>query len=113
MISITRRSTLGALLLFVAMGAASCDLFFGPSGPEAMYQDALQTVDTKWAVYEVTNEGGMTVVRVEVDENITFDQGKRASDAIQKAEPAFNGYVEFFNSEVGMVLRKVEITPAT
>jgi ketosteroid isomerase-like protein len=100
-----------ALLLFVSLTA--CDALFGSSGPEASYQAALSSVDEKWEIYEVIVQDGSTVIRVEVDDTVPFDKAKLAAAAIQAAEPQFNGYVEFFNSEVGMVLRKLEIFPAT
>ncbi|MBF0170069.1 MAG: hypothetical protein HQK87_03095 [Nitrospinae bacterium] len=113
MITRIGRRALLAVAALCALGATSCEMLFGPSGPEAKYQEALQSVNPAWSVYEVTNEGQSVVIRVEVDETVPFDQGKKAGEAIQAIEPQFSGYVEFFNSEVGMVLRKLEIFPAT
>ena len=86
----------------------------GVSGDnEDKYTQALASINKEWKVSEMKKEKEMTVIRVEVDDNVPFAEGKKAVDAIQKADPKFNGYVEFFNGQVGMVIRKLEIFPAT
>jgi len=80
---------------------------------EDKYTAALASVNKAWKVSEMKKEKDATIIRVEVDDNVPFAEGKKAADAIQKADPKFNGYVEFFNGQLGMVIRKLEIFPAT
>lgn len=82
-------------------------------GPEEKYQDAFSKINPTWQVYEVKQEGTNTVIRVEVADVVPFAEAKKALDALQAAEPQLTGYIEFYNKEVGIVLRKVEIMPAT
>lgn len=106
------RLSIGLVLAFslIILAVSGCD---SGSDAEAKYQKALNSVNDKWEIYEVTKKGDSTIIRVEVNDNVPFKLSKKAGEAIQKVDPAFNGYVEFFNSEVGIVLRKVEIFPAT
>jgi hypothetical protein len=106
------RLLIGLVLAFSLMilAVSGCD---SGSDAEAKYQKALNTVNDKWEIYEMTTKGDSTIIRVEVDDNVPFKISKKAGEAIQKVDPAFNGYIEFFNSEVGIVLRKTEIFPAT
>jgi hypothetical protein len=85
----------------------------GGGDSEGPYAAALASVNKDWLISEMKKEKDMTIIRIEVGENVAFADGKKAMEAIQKADPKFNGYLEFFNSEVGMVIRKVEIFPAT
>lgn len=80
---------------------------------EDKYTQALASINKEWKVAEMKKDKDQTIIRVEVGDNVPFAEGKKAADAIQKADPKFNGYVEFFNSQVGMVIRKLEIFPAT
>lgn len=70
---------------------------------------ALSELDSGWQLYEVKDEGGKTIIKVEVGENVTFQQGEKAKEALLKIDPDLKGYIEFYNSQVGMTLRKVEI----
>jgi hypothetical protein len=86
----------------------------GVSGDnEDKYTQALASINKAWKVSEMKKDKDQTIIRVEVDDNVPFAEGKKAADAIQKADPKFNGYVEFFNGQIGMVIRKLEIFPAT
>jgi len=80
---------------------------------EDKYTQALASINKTWKVSEMKKEKDSTIIRVEAEENVSFAEGKKAADAIQKADPKFNGFVEFFNGQLGMVIRKVEIFPAT
>jgi hypothetical protein len=83
------------------------------SSNEEKYTQAIASINKTWKVMETKKEKDSTIIRVEVDDNVMFADGKKAAEAIQKADPKFNGYVEFFNGQLGMVIRKVEIFPAT
>lgn len=85
----------------------------GDGGAEEKYSQAIASVNKDWKIAEMKKEKEMTVIRIEVDDNVPFAEGKKVVDAIQKTDPKFNGYVEFFNGQVGMVIRKLEIFPAT
>lgn len=82
-------------------------------GVEDQYAKALSDIDKDWQLYEVKQQGKNTVIRVEVSKVVSFKDGKKAMEAIQKITPNMTGYIEFYNSEVGMVLRKVEIFPSS
>ncbi|VAX17676.1 hypothetical protein MNBD_NITROSPINAE01-1226 [hydrothermal vent metagenome] len=83
------------------------------SGPEDKYQDALNAINKTWSVYEVKQDGKNTIIRVEVTDVVSFKDAKKAMKALQAIEPELTGYVEFYNSEVGMTLRKLEIFPGS
>lgn len=86
----------------------------GASGDnEDKYAQALVSINKTWKVTEMKKSADSTTIRVEAEENVSFAEGKKAAEAIQKVDPKFNGYLEFFNGQVGMALRKVEIFPAT
>lgn len=86
----------------------------GASGDnEDKYAQALVSINKTWKVSDMKKDKDSTTIRVEAEENVSFAEGKKAAEAIQKADPKFNGYLEFFNGQVGMVIRKVEIFPAT
>ncbi|MBF0292454.1 MAG: hypothetical protein HQK86_09900 [Nitrospinae bacterium] len=85
----------------------------GGGEAEDKYAQALASVNPAFKIAEMKQEKDKTVIRVEVEDDVKFAEGKKVAEAIQKADPKFAGYVEFFNSQVGMVIRKVEITPAT
>lgn len=97
-----------AVLLAVAMMTA-CD----SGGAEGAYQKVFKEQNSEWELFEVKKEGDMTILRVEVTDVVPFDAAKKAMEALQKQDPKLKGYIEFYNSEVGMVLRKVEIVPLT
>lgn len=83
------------------------------SGPESKYEEVLTKVNPAWKVFEVKQEGNNTIIRVEASDVIPFAEAKKAMEALQAMDPKLTGYVEFYNKEVGMVLRKLEIVPAT
>ncbi len=85
----------------------------GGGGAEDKYQAAFTAVNPAWKVYEVKHEGENTIIRVESDAVVPFKDAKKVTDAIQASDPKLKGYIEFYNKEVGMVLRKMEIMPAT
>jgi hypothetical protein len=102
------------LTLAACTGGGSSGGGAGVSGDnEDKYTQALASINKTWKVSEMKKEKDSTIIRVEVEENVQFAEGKKAADAIQKTDPKFNGYVEFFNGQLGMVIRKVEIFPAT
>jgi len=81
--------------------------------PIDKYQAIFEKENPKWEVFEVKEEAVGTVIRVEVSDPVSFKDSKKVLAVIQKAYPKLAGYIEFYNSEVGMVLRKVEIIPVT
>lgn len=105
---IKRLMVLGLILLPGLMFQA-CSI----GGVEGQYAKAISDINKDWVLYEVKEEKGSTVIRVEVSDVVTFKDGKKAMDAIQKITPQLTGYIEFYNSEVGMVLRKVELFPGS
>lgn len=120
MLNVTRIVSLAVFTLALTLSACTDGGGGGAGGGagvssdnEDKYTQALASVNKEWKVAEMKKEKDMTVIRVEVGDNVPFAEGKKAADAIQKADPKFNGYVEFFNSQVGMVIRKMEIFPAT
>ncbi len=100
-----------AVVAMLALAATACTS--GGGGVEDKYQEALNKVNPAWKVYEVKKEGESTVIRVEAADVVPFAEAKKALDSLQAADPKLSGYVEFYNKEVGMVLRKLEIVPAT
>lgn len=117
MSNVTRMLTLTVFTLALTLAACTGgggDGSAGVSGDnEDKYTQALASINKAWKVSEMKKNKDQTIIRVEVDDNVPFAEGKKAADAIQKADPKFNGYVEFFNGQVGMVIRKLEIFPAT
>lgn len=95
----------------IAFAGAACT----SGGDERVdkFAAALQELNEGWQLYEVKDEGGKTVIKVEVGENVTFQQGETAKEALLKIDPNLEGYIEFYNSQVGMTLRKVEIFKTT
>lgn len=82
-------------------------------GPAEKYQAALIKINPAWKIYEVQKNGENTIIRVEASDVVPFAEAKKALEALQSTDPKLAGYVEFYNKEVGMVLRKLEIIPAT
>ncbi len=113
MSKVTRMVSLTVFTLALTLAACTGGGDGGDGGNEDKYSQALASVNKEWKISEMKKEKEMTVIRIEVDDNVPFAEGKKAADAIQKADPKFNGYVEFFNGQLGMVIRKLEIFPAT
>lgn len=102
-----------AAVAVLALVFTACSSGGGGGGDEDKYQAAFTKINPAWKVYEVKKEGENTVIRVEAADVVPFAEAKKALDALQAADPKLKGYVEFYNKEVGMVLRKLEIMPAT
>ncbi|VAX25485.1 hypothetical protein MNBD_NITROSPINAE02-1173 [hydrothermal vent metagenome] len=104
-----RLMTSGWLLIFVAAavfgGCTSAD------DQETKLAKIFSDLNKDWVLYEVKKKGKSVVIKVEVKDNVPFKEAKKALEQIQKSDPKLEGYIEFYNSEVGMVLRKVEIIP--
>ncbi|MFQ5430966.1 MAG: hypothetical protein ACE5EN_00500 [Nitrospinota bacterium] len=83
-------------------------------GVEDKYAKVFSDINKDWELYEVKQAGGSTIIKVEVinSDKVPFKEAKKAMEALQKMDPKLSGYIEFYNSEVGIVLRKVEIIPA-
>lgn len=106
------KSIMAVVVLTLAVTACSSG-GGGGGAAEEKYQAVFSKINPAWQVYEVKTEGTNTVIRVEVADVVPFADAKKALDAIQASEPKLTGYIEFYNKEVGIVLRKVEIMPAT
>lgn len=104
------KKSFSILFLVVGITLSACS---SGSGVEEKFDKALKDIDKEWQLYEVKKQGDNTIIRIEVDKNVTFKEGEKAKAALQKIDPQLKGYIEFYNSEVGMVLRKVEIFPPT
>ncbi|MBI3581322.1 MAG: hypothetical protein HY098_04495 [Nitrospinae bacterium] len=101
-----------AMLVALPIFATGCS--GGGAGDDMdKYQSALEKINPSWKVFEVKGEGAGRIIRVEAGENVTFQDAKKAEEALHKADPKLAGYLEFFNKDVGIVLRKVELVPAT
>lgn len=85
----------------------------GGGGDMDKYQKVLEKINPNWKVFEVKGEGANLTIRVEADANVPFQEAKKAEEALHKVDPKLAGYLEFFNKQVGIVLRKVELVPAT
>ena len=97
-----------ALVLIAGLVVVACD---SGTDQESKYAKIFSELNEDWSLYEIVQQGNMTVIRVEVTDVVPFKEAKKALAAIQKDSPKLEGYIEFYNSEVGMVLRKVEIIP--
>lgn len=96
-------------ILFSGLALAACE---SGDDRDSKYAKIFSDLNKDWALYEIVMQGKMTVIRVEVSDVVPFKEAQKALAAIQKDDPKLEGYIEFYNSEVGMVLRKVEIIPA-
>jgi ketosteroid isomerase-like protein len=86
----------------------------GGNPNEGKYADAIKAIDSSWDLYEMTeDENGHTNFKIEVSDVVKFDKAKKTIEAFQKIDPKLSGMVEWYNSDVGMTLRKMEILPAT
>jgi len=100
---------MATIAYLVAITLAACTS--GGSGEEDKFAAALSKLNKDWQLYEVKKKGDQTIIKVEVSENVTFKQGEAAKAALKKIDPKLTGYIEFYNSDVGMTLRKVEMFP--
>ncbi len=85
----------------------------GGDDAESKFSKALSEINSNWFVYEITEERGTPVIKVEVSEIVSFKDGKKAVEAISKADPKWAGYIDFQDSKTGTVVRKMEVIPAT
>lgn len=108
--NLTKRFVLVCLLLVAGLTFGGCS----SGGVEDEFAKAISEVNKDWVLYEVKQVGNATVIKVEVinSSKVPFRQAKKAMEALQKIDPKLAGYIEFYNAEVGIVLRKVEIIPA-
>ena len=108
--NLTKGFALVCLLLVVGLINVGCS----SGGVEDEFAKAISEVNKDWVLYEVKQVRGATVIKVEVlnSSKVPFKQAKKAMEALQKIDPKLAGYIEFYNAEVGMVLRKVELIPA-
>jgi len=79
---------------------------------EDQFAKALSGLNADWKLYEIGESRGAVTIKVEVNEIVNFQDGKKAVDAIQKIDPQFKGYIDFYDSKTGTVVRKMEIIPA-
>ncbi len=110
--AVIKSVTMFAMAAMLALTFTACSSG-GSGGAEDKYQAAFTKVNPSWKVYEVKQEGDNTIIRVEAADVVPFAEAKKVLDALQASDPKLKGYVEFYNKEVGMVLRKLEIMPAT
>jgi len=101
-----------ALALVLATGLAFSGCTSG-NDMESKYAKIFSDINKDWGLYEVKKNGNSIIIRVEVSAVVPFKQAKKALAEIQRIDPKLEGYIEFYNADVGMVLRKVEIIPAT
>ena len=97
-----------ALALTVGLLSAGC---FGGDEVEDRFADALNELNESWELYELKQQGDKTIMMVEVTDNVTFKEGQEAMKRVLAIDPNYTGMIEFYNSEVGMTLRKVEVFP--
>ena len=98
-----------ALLAAPLLFATGCS----GGGEQGKYQQVLEKVNPNWKVFEVKGEGTNLLIRVEAGESVSFADAKKAEEALHKADPKLAGFLEFYNKDVGIVLRKIELIPAT
>ncbi len=78
---------------------------------EGKFAKALSDVNKDWQLYEIAKSRGAMTIKVEVSEIVPFKEAKKAVSAIQKVDPKFAGYIDFFDSRTGTVVRKMEVIP--
>ena len=96
------------MILSIAFGACT-----GGSEEEKKFGKVFSNINKDWQLYEITTEGENIFFRVEVPEIVSFKDAKKAMEELHKIDPKLKGFVEFFNASMGIVLRKVELVPAT
>lgn len=108
--SLIRRS----LLLFFIIGAGLMSGACTSGGIEGEFAKSISDINKDWVLYEVIKKGDSTIIRIEVykTDKVTFKDAKKAMGALQKVDPQLTGYIEFYNSDVGIVLRKIEVFPS-
>ena len=102
-----------SLVVMIALALAVPACTGGGNDMESKYAKIFSDLNKDWKFYEVVKKGTFTTIKVEVSENVPLKEAQKALAKIQELGPKLEGYIEFYNSEVGMVLRKVEIIPNT
>lgn len=109
-----KTGVIAAIFVFVAaLPIFSMGCSGGGGGDVDKYQKVIEKINPEWKVFEVKGDSSNIVIRVEAGANVPFPEAKKAEEALHKLDPKLAGYLEFFNKEVGIVLRKVELVPAT
>lgn len=105
------KKRIGALALVLVVGLLSAACIGGGDDVEDRFADALSGLNEDWELYELTQRGDKQTMMVEVLDNVTFKEGQAAMKKVLEIDPNYNGFIEFYNSQVGMTLRKVEVFP--
>ncbi len=96
-------------LIVAGFAVSACT---GGSELEGKLVTAFKEINAGWELYEVKKTGNTTVIMVEAEDVVPFKEAKKALAEVLKIDPKMEGFIEFYNSEVGMTLRKIEIIPA-
>ena len=83
----------------------------GGSNTEDKFASVISDLNPDWVLYEIAESRGAVTIKVEAQEIVNFQDAKSAVEAIQKVDPEFRGYLDFFDAKTGMVVRKMEIIP--
>ncbi len=104
-----RGSVFAGMLLLMTFALGACS-----SGVDDQYAKVFSDLNPEWELYEVKEKGeGQIILVVDVQDVVSFKDGKKAVEELQKITPNLEGYIDFYNSEVGMTLRRMEIIPPT
>ncbi len=101
-----------AIFMIAVLGAAFTACSSGTELENKLVK-AFAEINAKWEVYEVKEEGNKLMIKIEVDDVVPFSDAKKALQAIIEINPQATGMIEWYNSQVGMTLRKMEIMPIT
>lgn len=96
------------LILSIAIGAC-----MGGTEQEKKFGKVFSNINKDWQLYELKKEGENITIRVEVSEVVPFKEAKKAMEELHKIDPKLKGYIEFYNTSMGIVMRKVELIPVT
>ena len=107
---LSKKPTLLFLILALSIAFGAC---MGGSEKEKKFAKVFSNINKDWQLYELVTEGKNTIIRVEVSDNVPFKEAKKAMEELQKIDPKLEGFIEFYNTQVGIVLRKVELVPVT
>lgn len=108
---LSKKSTLLFIILALSIVLGACA---GGTEQEKKFAKVFSNLNKDWQLYEIeTSNDNTVVIHVEVSDNVPFREAKKAMEELQKIDPKLKGYIEFYNSQVGIVLRKVELIPAT
>ncbi|MDH5638798.1 MAG: hypothetical protein OEZ04_09920 [Nitrospinota bacterium] len=101
------------LLAVVLVVAGGCTEGGDGSDIEDKFADAISEVNPDWVLYEIAESRGAVTIKVEAQEIVNFREAQKGIEAIQKVDPGFKGYIDFFDAKTGMVVRKMEIIPVS